>query len=216
MEIPKLKITEGKNLLLSSDTFTIENGESLFIRSTDPEGKTLFLRTLYLYLKMDKKKRELFRKRNDLFHWDIRNRRKLAGRGGKDVLLVELNPAILPLLTVNQNIMLPLINLNTRLKNKIFDYLSQFGLGTKQYLPSSHLSFTELKIVELIRAVILLPEVILIDDFDLSFPQVKLDKILEILTLIQKNGTIIIASGKTDNRSFQRTFSIANKQVVIK
>ncbi|MBW6515808.1 MAG: ATP-binding cassette domain-containing protein [Candidatus Cloacimonetes bacterium] len=212
--IPKLKVTDGKNIILFSDALTIPEGKSIYLCDSNLKGKTLFLQAIYHYLKKSRKSREKLLKKENEFIWDISNKKKLYRKGSKDVLLIEYTPAILPNLTINQNIMLPLKTINVRMKNKIREYLQQFDLGSKQYNSAKNLSFSEMKIIELIRAVMLLPSVVLIDDFDLSFYQTLLEKVLHIMFLMQQNGTVFIATGKSENLAFSKNYKIENKKVI--
>ena len=213
--IPEIKIQDGKNLILSIGKLSLTDGDSVYLHSDSPRGKTIFLHTLYWYLQKDKRTRDKFIKKGETIFFALCQKKSKPRRSNRNVLLIEHDPVIIPNLTLNRNITLPFQSLNIRLKNKILEYLQLFNLNNKQFLPASCLSFTEMKIVELIRAVMLLPEVIMIDDFDTSFHQTYHDQVHEILDLMQKNGTILIATGKSMNNSFSVQCTI-NDKVVIK
>ncbi len=210
--IPKIVINSGKEKVLTIQRFTLEEGDSLLLQNENPEGKTLFLRGLYRFLQNSRRRREKLIEKGDVFLWDIR-RDKIYSKGNREAILLEYQPAIIPEMTLNQNILLPMKGMNIRLKHKLIDYLRTFGLTMKQFSPGRNLSFSEMKIVELIRAVLLLPELILIDDFDLSYHKNLHDRIFEMFSLVRKNGTIIIATCKSANPFFTRNFSIKGKEV---
>lgn len=214
LKVPKIIVTDGDNTILTVPRLSIKEGESLYVRTDSPEGKTLFLQAVFSYLKKSPKQRKKMLERGDVFTWDISNKKKLYNKGVRDVLLIENVPAIMPQLTLQQNIILPLKKINIRLKSKIVDCLQLFNLSPKQFFPASTLSFSEKKIVELIRCIMLLPEIVLIDDIDLSYHVSLQEKVFENLSLLQKNGTIIIATGKTKCHYFSNYHTIKNKRVI--
>jgi|GEM_PF-1629147 ABC-type lipoprotein export system ATPase subunit len=212
-KIPKIVITSGKEKLLTIQRFSIEEGDSLLLQSEKPMGKTQFLHGLYRYYQISRKKRGKIIEKGDIYLWNIK-KEKLFRKGNSEVILLEDYPAIISEMTVNQNILLPMKRMNIRLKHKLIDYLRTFELNMKQFNKGGSLTFSEKKIVELIRAVMQLPEIVLIDDFDLSFHENLHDRIFEMLSLLRKNGTIIIATGKVDNPFFSRIFTIKGKEVI--
>ncbi len=212
--IPKLKITSGKDIILSTDHFTVKSGDSVYLKCQVPAGKTLLLQAVYFFLGWKESRRYKFIEKGEVFTWDVRQKRKLYRKRKKDVILIEDPPALIPDKTVNKNIHLPLRRINPRMKHKIIDYLQLFNLGDKQFRPAGSLSLSEKKTVELIRSLIILPEVLLIDDFDLRFPQNLQDKIFDVLKLMLNNGTVIIAAGKASNSFFPHCCTIEDKQVI--
>jgi ABC-type lipoprotein export system ATPase subunit len=214
LEVPILAITNGKKTIVSVEDFTIKSGDFVYLRSDLPCGKTLFLKALYYFLGQSEKKRNKYIDKRMVFTWDVRQHKKLYLKAGKDVLLMEFTPALFPLKTVQKNILLPLRNVNIRTKDKIIDYLQLLNIEDKQYVTAQCLSVSEKKLIELIRAVILLPKVLLIDDFDLSFHLPQQPKVFELLKLMQENGTVIIASGKKKNDAIHYCCTIEDNQVV--
>lgn len=197
-EIPTIEVRKKKETLLLSEKMFIHNGTSLYLHSDAPAGKSLFLKSLHYYLKWSKKRRNRFNLKNRPLILDVRQFGKLYCSGSKNALLLDSEPALLPNLSVNQNILLPIRNRNVRIKHKVIEHLQNFDLGSKQHLNVETLSRCEMKFIELIRATLLLPDCLLLDDFDLSLPETKQNAVFNLLSLMQKNGTIIFAAGKTD------------------
>ena len=231
LELPKIVVKDGKDTILTIDELKIPDGESLFLGSDNAVGKSTFLEAIYLYLQLGRRRREKYIKTGETYIWNIQKTRKFSGRRRYDALLLRHSPAIFPELTVYQNIRRPLKNLNIRMKNKIIDYLRLFDLQSKLDKKGENLSMSEKKIIELIRSVLLLPELLLIDDFDPRFfmkvsssePAVdepgkvasSHDKVFELLELIRKNGTIIMAAGKIEYPFFMHRYTIKGGRVVV-
>ena len=190
--------------LLSIEELMVHEGESALIYAPAPEGKSLLLKTLYNY-PGEQTKRE------------VNCPRKItqSHKNKQMILLLEFQPTIFNNLSVLKNITLPLKHVSLRAKNKIMEYLGVFGLEFRSNVPAGDLSLSEQKAIELIRAVFLLPDIILIDDYDLVLDLLPEAKIRPLLNDVLWNGGGVLSTARRKLESFDRYFSISNKRLKI-
>jgi hypothetical protein len=77
------------------------------------------------------------------------------------------------------------------------------------------MSSSTLKMVELIRAAIQLPYIILIDDLDMYFDDIKLNQMMGIFEYATNNGSCILATTKQRLDNFELNFRI-QKGILVK
>ena len=86
-------------------------------------------------------------------------------------------------------------------------------LGEIYSTKCSVLSYSQLKMVEIIRAIMVNPVVILVDDIDNYFDDVNMSILFEILEQ-SKNDFSFIATSKKLIERFKNVYRIQNKNVV--
>jgi ABC-type molybdenum transport system ATPase subunit/photorepair protein PhrA len=77
------------------------------------------------------------------------------------------------------------------------------------------LSYSEQKFVELVRAAVQIPNIILLDDMDAYFDEVNYNKALQILQNCLDNNSIIIATSRTLLENFNHTMRLQNKELML-
>ena len=116
--------------------------------------------------------------------------------------------------SVWKNIIIPLPKVTARQKQKIMELCIISQLGDKIGSKVKALSFSSKKFIELIRAVIQLPQIILIDDLENYFDDKNLIKALEICNFALNSGTSLIATSKRKLDNFDTHYRIQNNKVV--
>ncbi|MCF7857911.1 MAG: ATP-binding cassette domain-containing protein [Candidatus Cloacimonetes bacterium] len=114
----------------------------------------------------------------------------------KKTILIDNNFHLLPDETVWKNITIPLSQVTTRQKQKILEFCKTANLSDKIGDKVKNLSSSAMKFIELIRAVIQLPQIILIDDLDNYFDDKNLVKAMDISNFAIHGGTSLIATSK--------------------
>ena len=116
--------------------------------------------------------------------------------------------------TIWKNLILPFPQMSARTRQKIGQFCDRTGLNELLTTKADRNSSSTLKLVEIIRAVIQLPYIILIDDFDLYFDEHKRKQVCEILDHAASNGTCIIVTSKQKLTDFELNFHIHDNKLV--
>ncbi|RLC52621.1 MAG: hypothetical protein DRZ79_00905 [Candidatus Cloacimonadota bacterium] len=193
--------TKGEQLF-SIKEMRLESGKMAVVFGNNDTGKSLFLRTIH---------GDYFDFKGDIY---IKENPAIFYKKRKKTILIENAVHLLPQKTIWENIIIPLPKISSKTKEKIADLANLAGLGEIYGTKVEKLSFSSQKFIELIRAAIQTPYLILIDDFDNFFDEIKLIKATEILNHALKNGTSIVATAKTKPENFQIIYRIQNKEMV--
>ena len=203
-----LKITnfalsfENERLMLI-DEVLFASGKTINLFADNSSGKTLLLRSIH----GDFKKFEgsiLIKEKPPIFY-----------KKRKKTILIENHVHLLMEQTVWKNITLPLEKISSRQKQKITDLCITAGINNKIGIKVNKLSFSSQKFIELIRAVIQLPYLILIDDMDNFFDDKNLLRALEICEYALNSGSSLFATSKNKIEHFDITCRVQEKRVVI-
>ena len=132
----------------------------------------------------------------------------------KKTILIDNTSHLLMNESVWKNIIIPLQKVTTRQKQKILELciISQLGdkIGTKVKILSS----SSKKFIELIRAVIQLPQIILIDDLENYFDEKNMITALEVCNFAINSGASIIATSKRKLDNFGIHYRIQDSKLV--
>ncbi|OPX27788.1 MAG: hypothetical protein B1H06_04535 [Candidatus Cloacimonas sp. 4484_143] len=202
-----LKI-EGFSLSRENEKFMLINelligsGMRVNIFGNNDTGKSLFLRSLH----------------GDYHDFGgqilIKDKPLLFYKKKKRTILLDNTSHLLINESVWKNIIIPLPKVTARQKQKILELCTISQLGDKIGSKVKTLSFSSKKFIELIRAVIQLPQIILIDDLENYFDDKNMIKALEICTFALNSGTSLIATSKRKLDNFDIHYRIQNNKVV--
>ncbi|MBN2460347.1 MAG: ATP-binding cassette domain-containing protein [Candidatus Cloacimonetes bacterium] len=202
LRIEKFNLNIKKELLLSIDELMLESGRKINIIANNNNGKSIFLKTIHGDFKkydgnisITEKSPAIFKKR-------------------KKSILLETVPHLLPEETVWNNLILPFRNLTLRQKQKITDLCRTAELNEKIDHKVRYVSYSEQKFLELIRAVVQLPYLLLLDDFDIYFDRMNAQKAGIICDYAVNNGTTIIAATKKKIDDFDLYYRIHLKKLL--
>ena len=193
-------VQESAEQFLRINDFTVSEGESVFLSGKASSGKTLLLNILRC---------------KPLIHDEqVRYQKIKKNSRYSSVLRIGFQPLIFSGKTVLENILEPLKSPGVCTKNKIIEHLNTFHLYPKRDLIAKTLARNELLALQLIRAVILLPPVLLVDDYDLLVKVLDYEKVRLLLAAVLKNGSAVIGTGIEVCSGFDRYFKISENYVV--
>jgi ABC-type methionine transport system ATPase subunit len=196
-----LSFENERFMLIDDILFT--GGKRINLFADNSTGKTLLLRSIH----------------GDFTKFEgsilIKEKPPLFYKKRKKTILIENHIHLLMNESVWKNITLPLENMSSRQKQKITDLCSIAELNEKIGTKVNKLPFSSQKFVELIRAVIQLPYLILIDDMDNFFDGKNLLKALEICEYALNSGSSLFATSKNKMEHFDITCRVQDKRVVI-
>lgn len=185
------------------DEVLFASGKKINLFADNSSGKTLLLKSIH----------------GDFTKFEgsilIKEKPPLFYKKRKKTILVENHTHLLMNESVWKNIVLPLENISSRQKQKITDLCTIVGLSEKIGTKVNKLPFSSQKFVELIRAVIQLPYLILIDDMDNFFDGKNLLKALDICEYALNSGSSLLATSKNKMEHFDITCRVQDKRVVI-
>jgi len=192
---------ENKKFMLINELL-IGSGMRVNIFGNNDTGKSLFLRSLH----------------GDYHDFGgqilIKDKPLLFYKKKKRTILLDNTSHLLINESVWKNIIIPLPKVTARQKQKILELCTISQLGDKIGSKVKTLSFSSKKFIELIRAVIQLPQIILIDDLENYFDDKNMIKALEICTFALNSGTSLIATSKRKLDNFDIHYRIQNNKVV--
>ena len=189
--------------IFSIDTFPVENKSLVNIFGNNDCGKSLLLKSIHGEY-TDYEGRILIEERPPIFY-----------KKRKKSILIESNPHLLENETVWKNITIPLLKISSFQKTKIMEFCKIAGLGEIFNDKIDLLPFSSTKFIELIRAAIQLPYLILLDDLDNYFDEINLMKSNLIFDYCLKNGTTIISTSKRRLDNFSISSRIQNGKMVV-
>ena len=193
---------ENERFMLIDDIL-FAGGKKINLFADNSSGKTLLLKSIH----------------GDFTKFEgsilIKEKPPLFYKKRKKTILVENQVHLLMNESVWKNITLPLENISSRQKQKITDLCAITGLSEKIGTKVNKLSFSSQKFVELIRAVIQLPYLILIDDMDNFFDGKNLLKALDVCEYALNSGSSLLATSKNKMEHFDITCRVQDKRVVI-
>jgi len=193
---------ENEKFMLIDDIL-FAGGKMINLFADNSSGKTLLLRSIH----------------GDFTKFEgsilIKEKPPLFYKKRKKTILVENQVHLLMNESVWKNITLPLEKVSPRQKQKITDLCTIAELNEKIGTKVNKLPFSSQKFVELIRAVIQLPYLILIDDMDNFFDGKNLLNALEICEYALNSGSSLLATSKNEMEHFNITCRVQDKRVVI-
>lgn len=202
IQIENLILNRQKDIVLTIENLKWDKGKKILLVGDNDSGKSILIKTLhgsYHHFKG-----------NILFN----DRTRLFSRKKEHSLLLDNTCQVLNGENVWKNLTLPWLEISARRKQKILDLCKIAGLQENLSTKLSNLSSSTQKMVELIRAVIQLPLLLLLDDFDNYFDARKADLALEICNYAVNGGSSVLATSKKPLAGFDQTFRIQNKRVV--
>lgn len=194
-------LTVDKSRLMVFGDAVFENSKKVLIIGNNSVGKTLFLKavegsnrnfagTIHFPQKSDKLRKK-----------------------AKTVLIQDAPCAILTE-SVWKNLLIPLGKISKQQKVKIFELLKAVNLERKIGNKMQSLSRSEIKMIELCRAILQSPEIILLDDLDLYFDESNFLKAMQIINYASANGSIIVAASRSKLAGFDDYYLVQEKSVI--
>jgi len=202
-----LKI-EGFSLSRENEKFMLINemligsGMRVNIFGNNDTGRSLLLRSIH----------------GDYYNFGgqilIKDKPLLFYKKKKKTILIDNTSHLLMNESVWKNIVIPLPKVTARQKQKILELCMTSQLGDKIGNKVKTLSSSSKKFIELIRAVIQLPQIILVDDFENYFDDKNMITALEICNFAINSGASLIATSKRKLDNFDTHYRIQDNKVV--
>lgn len=202
LKIENLTLLIEYEKLFSLDSFNLSNKQKAIIIGNNDAGKSLFLKAIH---------GEHTDFEGNIF---IKEKPVIFYRKRKKTILIENSVKFLPKESIWKNIVLPLDKEKSGKEEKIIMLCNIAGLGEIYNSNADNLSYSSQKLVELIRAVIQHPYLILVDDIDNYFDDIKMVRVNEIMKYALDNGTSIICTSKRKLEDFEISCRIQNGKMV--
>lgn len=185
LKISNFKLFTSDKLILSVPDLIIESGSFTYIQGLNSSGKSLLLKTLkgsYNNFKGEL----IFKNRKILEHWKNNN-----------ILLLNSDLPVIQDISFLQNIELPLGQLSITQKNRLIEMATILEVIDILNVKMCYSSNSEKMLLYLIRAALISPGILLIDDLDIYFDNDLFKKVYQLFLYCLKSGIIIIATGKS-------------------
>jgi len=202
LKIENLALLIEYEKLFTLDSFILSDKQKAIIVGNNDTGKSLFLKAIH---------GEHTEFEGNIF---IKEKPAIFYKKRKKTILIENSVKFLPKESIWKNIVLPLDKEKSKKEEKINDLCNIAGLGEIYNSNADNLSYSSQKLVELIRAVIQQPYLILIDDIDNYFDDIKMVRVNEIMKFVTDNGTSIICTSKKKLEDFDVYCRIQNGKMV--
>jgi ABC-type ATPase involved in cell division len=202
LKIEHFALTIGQERLMVIDELLIANGKKVLISGENETGKTQFLKAIH--------------SDHNKFAGNIHIYEKPVSfyKKRKNTILLENQMHLLPNDTLWNNITLPFERLSKQQKIRIFEMLKVVELSPRIGAKVKNLSFSACKFIELIRAVVQRPYLILIDDLDNFFDENRFQKAIELCHFAISSGTSIIATSRSKLDNFDDYFVVNERKLV--
>lgn len=198
-----VEIRQEEQIVLSDVTFTIGEGEWIYLLGKVGSGKTSLLKTFYGEL-------PIAAGQAHLLDYDLTGlRRKQIPYLRRKIGIVFQDFQLLFDRTVEDNLLFVLKATGWKnksmMKSHVQDVLEQVGMGTKAYKMPHQLSGGEQQRIVIARALLNSPSIILADEPTGNLDHQTGTEIMELLKAIQQAGTTVIMA--THNPTWVRNYT---------
>jgi ABC-type lipoprotein export system ATPase subunit len=201
LKIKDYKLFSAQNIVLAFDDLGIEEGTYTHLQGNNSSGKSLFLKTLNGQYK-NYKGSLLYRKKK-MTDYMMNNNVILIG----NYLPVVENMSFL------DNIQLPFGGLNLIQRNRMIEMSTILGIVELLNFDMVYSSRSERLFIYLIRASLISPSILLIDDIDVYFDDDNYFRVYQLIQYCLKSGMIIVSTGKTAVDNIQN-YMIKNGELI--
>ena len=184
LRIKTFKLFTSKNIILTIDDLSFDLGTFSYIQGDNSTGKSLFLSTLAGQYK--KFTGEIIFKNKPLLNWK------------NDFLLLNNDLPVIKKLDYIENIQLSLGRLGTIQKSRLLEMATILDIVDNLKTKMEYSSRCERMFMYLIRAALLSPSILMIDDIDDYFDETIFDKVYQVISLCLKSGMLVISTGKSN------------------
>jgi len=201
LQLRDVEIFSGENLILKIENLELEGRSKLQMVGQSSSGKSLLMKTIF----GDYKNFQGEILVNDSSPFSLSRR--------KSMILIERTPHLLPRSSVWNNLILPFNKLSRRHRQRLTELSDSANLNYLFDLAASDISYSQMKILEIIRAVVQQPFLILIDDIDSFFDNSTMTIALTILENAVCAGTALLTTGKTKIDEFHNFIEIQHGEI---
>lgn len=199
IELKNFEIKGKNSFILRIEELSVSGGQCIQICGNNNSGKSLLLKTLAG------------------IHQDFSGSLLYNGlpekAGNYRVLLIDDFNAVITPKSVKYNLYLPLKKISKRKQVHLDKMLETTQLQKKLDYNIAELSRSEIKSLELVRAIIQQPHFVLFDDLDTYFDKATLENLQYTLEYANKTGTSIISTTKSMMPDIETTYMIRGGEV---
>jgi len=191
LRITDFKLYSSLNTVLTIEEIYIDEGTFIHIQGKNSTGKSLFLKSLCGQYKN--------------YSGSLLYRRKKLSENkmNNNVVLISNYFPVIENLSFLENIQLPIGNINSIQRSRLIDMATILGVVNDLNDMMELSSRTQRLLVYLIRASLLSPSILLIDDIDTYFDDSNYEKVYQFFQFCLKSGMMIISTGKTPIENIQ-------------
>ena len=183
LKIEKYRLYTSNKIVLAIDDLTFEQGTFSYIQGHNSSGKSLFLKSLTGQYKN--------------FKGEISFRNQRISNHQNHILLINNELPVIKNLDFVENIQLSIGKLGSTQKNRLIDMATTLGIMDSLTNKMEFISRSEKMFMYLIRAALLSPSILLIDDIDDFFDFDNFVKVYNVFSSCMKSGILIISTGKS-------------------
>lgn len=200
--LKEVYLENKEEMVLDSISLTIPEGSLTLVMGPSGSGKSVLLKVACGLLPPTRGSVEQFgRPLLGLSQREEVETRKRTGFGFQDSALWQN-------MTVYQNLSLPILYhdptvTDVRLRRKVFNMLDPYGMASTQNLRPSDLSAGERKIVSYLRALVLEPEVVFLDEPLSSVDYQAAEKIITSIRDLKNQGRTIVSASHSPQLAAQ-------------
>jgi ABC-type transport system involved in cytochrome c biogenesis ATPase subunit len=201
LKIQNLLLYTQNDIVLSIPNISFEQGQLIYIQGDNSTGKSLFLKTLAGRYKNFKGQVSLKRESIDKF------------QNTNNIILIDSELPVLKENTYLQNIQLPFSKLSLTQKNRLIEIATLLNMMELLNVKMITSSSSQRIAMYLMRAAMISPSLMLIDDIDTFFDKDGFERVQLFLQFCVKSGIIIIMAGKSKLENFS-SYVIKAKELV--
>jgi len=180
LKILEYKLFSAQQLVLIIEEMNVEEGTFVHIEGGNSLGKSLFLKSLCGQYKN--------------FMGKLLYRKKRLS--DNNVLMIGGSLPVVENMSFLDNIQIPLGKVNTIQRNRLIEMATILGVVDLLNTEMKYSSRSERVLMYLIRASLISPNILLIDDFDTLFDEKRYDKVCQFIQYCLKSGMMVITTGK--------------------
>jgi ABC-type transport system involved in cytochrome c biogenesis ATPase subunit len=185
LKLQDFKLFSEKKIVLMTKELVFTPGTFTYILGSNSAGKSLLLKAISGQYK-DYKGYITFKNQKLSLHLKQNN-----------ILFINNELPVIEKMTFLENIEIPLGKVNAIQKNRLLEMASIVDIVNLLNHKMAFCCRSERMLMYLVRAALISPNVLLIDDIDTFFDKDKFDGVLQLFAYYQKSGMIILATGKS-------------------
>jgi ABC-type branched-subunit amino acid transport system ATPase component len=199
--IDDFTLRAGLETILHVPLIHIQSGEKALLHADNSKGKSLLLKAI----------KDHYRDYNGSIQL-----REPEGSKHKNntCILLELAPHLLKDHTVWQNLVLPFKKISDLQERKLLHYLKFASLEQIQEKKVNQCSFAEMKMIEMVRAMLIEPYLLLIDDLDKFFDLEHYQLVFQMIEHLNASGCSVFATSSREIPGFTIHYLIQDRELI--
>jgi iron complex transport system ATP-binding protein len=191
----------GQDNILHVPSIHIQSGEKALLHAENNQGKSLLLKAIKDHYKD--------------YNGSIQLREPEGSKHKNNTcILIQLKPHLLKDHTVWQNLVLPFKRISDLQERKLLHFLKFAGLEPLVDRKISACSFSQMKMIEMVRAMLIEPYLLLIDDLDKFFDFEHYQIALKMIEHLNVSGCSVFATAVQQILGFPTSYIIRDRELI--